>query len=61
MSVSEELIPPPPILRERIAKHVREGRMLRSLLRLSVRAAEEQSRQSESPKSESKHPGGVRA
>lgn len=35
------LIPPPRIVRERLANNLREGRLLRSLLRLSRRAAEE--------------------
>jgi len=37
-AVEEPLIPPPPVVRERLAIHVREARMLRALLRLSVRA-----------------------
>lgn len=45
MSVPEpspaNLIPPPRIVRERLAKNLRESRLLRSLLRLSRRAAEE--------------------
>jgi hypothetical protein len=39
------LIPPPPIVRERLATHIREGRILRALLRVSLRAAEERHRQ----------------
>jgi hypothetical protein len=39
------LIPPPPIVRDRLAQHIREGRLLRALYRLSVRAAEERHRQ----------------
>jgi hypothetical protein len=35
------LIPPPPIVREKHSRHISEGRLLRSLSRLSVRAAEE--------------------
>ena len=38
------LIPPPPIVRARLAEHIAEGRLLRSLLRLSIRAAEERHR-----------------
>jgi len=34
-------IPPPPVVRDRLARNIREGRLLRALLRLSVRAAEE--------------------
>jgi len=45
MSTPEEIIPPPPVVREKLARHIREGRLLRSLLRLSVRAAEERHRQ----------------
>ena len=45
MSHDTTLIPPPPVVRERLATHIREGRLLRSLLRLSVRAAEERHRQ----------------
>lgn len=45
MSDDQKLIPPPPVVRERLAQHIREGRLLRALLRLSVRAAEERHRQ----------------
>jgi len=45
MSTYHELIPRPPIVRESLARHIREGRLLRSLLRLAVRAAEEWHRQ----------------
>jgi hypothetical protein len=45
MSDDEKLIPPPPVVRERRARHIREGRLLRSLYRLSIRAAEERHRQ----------------
>jgi hypothetical protein len=45
MAANEELIPPPPLVRERLARHIREGRLIRALLRLSVRAAEERHRQ----------------
>jgi hypothetical protein len=41
MSEPQVLIPPPPVVRERLAHNIREGRLLRSLLRLSLRAAEE--------------------
>jgi len=40
MAVDESLIPPPPIIRERLSKNIKERRLLRALLRLSVRAAE---------------------
>jgi hypothetical protein len=39
------LIPPPPVVRERLATHIREGRLLRAILRVSIRAAEERRRQ----------------
>ena len=39
------LIPPPPVVRDRLAMLIRQERLLRSLLRLSVRAAEERHRQ----------------
>jgi hypothetical protein len=41
MQPSEELIPRPPIVRERLAQSLRETRRLKRLLRLSVEAAEE--------------------
>jgi hypothetical protein len=41
MSETQALIPPPPVVRERLARHIREGKLLRALYRLSVRAAEE--------------------
>jgi hypothetical protein len=34
----EKMIPDPVVVRERLARNLEEGRMLRSLLRLSVRA-----------------------
>lgn len=37
----ELLIPPPAVVRDRLARNLRENRLLRSLLRLSERAAEE--------------------
>jgi hypothetical protein len=45
MSDDQKLIPPPPVVRERLARNIWEGRLLRSLLRLSLRAAEERHRQ----------------
>jgi hypothetical protein len=33
-----DLIPPPPVVRARLAQILKESRLLRSLLRLSVRA-----------------------
>jgi hypothetical protein len=47
MNESQELIPPPAVVRERLARNVREGRLLQSLLRLSLRAA--QDRRQEQP------------
>lgn len=36
-----ELIPPPKVVRDRLARNLREGDLLRKLLRLSERAAED--------------------
>ena len=41
MNEDPPLIPPPPVVRKHLARHIREGRLLRSLYRLSVRASEE--------------------
>jgi hypothetical protein len=41
MSEPDKLIAPPPIVRDRLARNIKERRLLRALLRLSVRAAEE--------------------
>ncbi len=38
------LIPRPPVVREKLAANIREGRLLRSLLRLSIKAAEDRHR-----------------
>jgi hypothetical protein len=35
-------LPPPPVVREQLAEHIREGRILRRLLRLCVAVAEHQ-------------------
>ena len=59
MNTNEELIPPPPIVRENLARHIREGRLLRALLRLSVRAAEERHRQPKTPQPEAARPEAV--
>ena len=40
MSDDKTLIPPPPVVRNRLAINIRERRMLRTLLRLSIQAAE---------------------
>ncbi len=45
MSTNEELIPRPPVVREHLARSLREARLLRRLLRLSVAAAEERHRE----------------
>jgi len=45
MSEQEAIIPPPPIVRDRLARSLREARLLRRLLRLSVAAAEERHRE----------------
>jgi hypothetical protein len=51
MSEAQALIPPPAVVREKLSNAVREAQFLRSLLRLSVRAAEER-RQAERPSRE---------
>jgi hypothetical protein len=48
MSETQQLIPEPAIVRERISQNVREGYLLRSLLRVSIRAAEERHRDQQS-------------
>ena len=45
MSEQEAIIPPPPIVRDRLARSLLEARLLRRLLRLSVAAAEERHRE----------------
>ncbi len=44
MSDVEVLIPPPALVRERLARNVSEARVLRSLLRLSVQIADAKDR-----------------
>jgi hypothetical protein len=44
MGDAQTLIPSPPVVRDRLARNIREGRLLRALLRLSIRAAEERHR-----------------
>lgn len=44
MSETQALIPPPAVVREKLSQNVREGYLLRSLLRVSIRAAEERHR-----------------
>jgi hypothetical protein len=60
MSESEKLIPPPPVVRDRLARNIKERRLLRSLLRLSIRAAEDRRAEgSTTPRHEADRPGGV--
>jgi hypothetical protein len=40
----EALVPPPPVVRERLAENLEEARLLRRLLRLSERFAERRHR-----------------
>lgn len=56
MANSDELIPPPPVVRERLAACLRQTSLLRRLLRLSVRAAEERHRQSQHPQPAGRRP-----
>jgi hypothetical protein len=41
MTKNEPLIPPPPVIRVRLAENIRERQLLRSLLRLSVKQDED--------------------
>ena len=41
MPENEPIIPPPPVVRDRLARSLREARLLRRQLRLSVAAAQE--------------------
>ena len=61
MSTREELIPRPPVVRERLARSLRETRLLKRLLRLSVEAAEERYHQPPAPRPEAARPEGVGA
>jgi len=45
MSEVQELIPPPAIVREKLSQNIREARLLRAILRVSVLAAEERHRE----------------
>ncbi|MDB5349202.1 MAG: hypothetical protein JWN86_449 [Planctomycetota bacterium] len=49
MSDDPPLIPPPPVVRDRLSRHIREGRLLRALYRLSLRASEERRRKAALP------------
>jgi hypothetical protein len=41
MADDPSLIPPLPVIRERLARNRKEARLLRGLLRLSIKAAED--------------------
>jgi hypothetical protein len=45
MDTHADIIPPPPVVRERLAASLRQSSLLRRLLRLSVTAATERDRQ----------------
>lgn len=61
MQTDDLMVPPPPVVRERLARHVREARLLRALLRLAERAAEERQRQAApKPRHEAAEEGGGR-
>jgi hypothetical protein len=45
MDAHADIIPPPPVVRERLAASLRQASLLRRLLRLSVTAAVERDRQ----------------
>jgi hypothetical protein len=45
MLASDDLIPRPPVIRERLARALREARLLRRQLRVSEAASEERHRQ----------------
>lgn len=60
MSEPEKLIPPPPVVRDRLARNIKERRLLRSLLRIAVRAAEELRQEgNQEPRHEADGPGVV--
>jgi hypothetical protein len=62
MSECTELIPPPPVVREELAACLRQTSLLRRLLRLSVRAAEERQRRTvtlNDRQPEASRPGGM--
>jgi hypothetical protein len=42
MDDENALIPPPALVRDKLGQNIREGRLLRSLYRLSLRAAREE-------------------
>ncbi len=60
MQTSDDLIPRPPAVRERLARALREAQLLRRQLRVSVAAAEERHRETASePRHEAARPGGL--
>lgn len=40
----DNLVPPPPVVRDLLVRHNRQGRILKSLYQLSLRVAEERQR-----------------
>jgi hypothetical protein len=62
MTTTDELIPRPPVVRDRLARSLRETRFLKRLLRLSIAVAEERQRQTadpSTPQPEATKPEGV--
>jgi hypothetical protein len=62
MTTTDELIPRPPVVRDRLARTLRETRLLRRLLRLSIDAAEERQRRTADPaarQTQAARPGGA--
>lgn len=62
MTTTDELIPRPPVVRDRLARSLRETRLLKRLLRLSIAAAEDRRRQAPAdhdPQPEAPRPEGV--
>jgi hypothetical protein len=57
MQGHDEIIPRPPVVRERLAQSLREARLLRRLLRLSAEAAEERHHETLAPRD--RQPEGV--
>jgi hypothetical protein len=58
MTATEDLIPRPTVVRDRLAHSLRETRLLKRLLRLSVAAA--QDRQHQTPASHDRQPEAAR-
>jgi hypothetical protein len=62
MTTTDDLIPRPPVVRDRLARSLRETRLLRRLLQLSIATAEERQRQTADPadpQPEAARPGGA--